>query len=170
LALGSFAVAIVGIFIALGSDNPVISLFGYGLVVISEGLLLGPVLALYTQASIAKVFLVTSGMVTVLGAAGIIYPKSLASWGGWLFGGLLLLILGLLIVPIAAAFGVNVGGALTVLDWVGIVLFGAYVIYDLNRAMDLERTLDNTVDVALAVYLDFINIFIRLLRLYGEKK
>lgn len=168
--LGLAIIPFVGILIAMKSDNPVVSLVGYAMVTIPFGMITGPLVALYTAASVAKVFMITTGMVVVLGVIGAVYPKSLESWGIWLFGGLLVLIFGQFGVMIAAAFGVNVGGAMTVFDWIGVVLFSAYVIYDLNRAMRVERTHDNAIDCAVAVYLDFANLFIRLLSLLGNRK
>lgn len=169
LLLG-LAVPIVGIIIAMKSDNPVFSLLGYAMVTIPFGMIAGPMIALYTAASVAKVFMITTGIVVTLGIIGAVYPKSLEGWGIWLFGGLLILIFGQFGVMIAAAFGVNVGGAMTWLDWAGVVLFSGYVIYDLNRAMRVERTHDNAIDCAVAVYLDFANLFLRLLSLLGQRK
>ena len=111
---------------------------------------------------------ITTAMVVVLGVMGALIPKSLESWAPYLFGGLCLLILGLLFVPLAAAFGLPVEGALTWMDWIGIVLFGGYVIFDLNRAQRVERTHDNAIDCALAVYLDFVNIFVRVIGLSDD--
>jgi FtsH-binding integral membrane protein len=82
---------------------------------------------------------------------------------------LLVLLLGYFVVPIAAFIGFNVGGALTILDCFGVIIFSGMVVFDWNRAMRLPRTLDNAVDSALAVYLDWFNIFIRLLSLLGER-
>ena len=59
---------------------------------------------------------------------------------------------------------------MTALDWLGLLLFGAFVVFDLNRAIRIPYTMDNAVDSAMAIYLDFINIFIRLLSLMGQKK
>ena len=67
-------------------------------------------------------------------------------------------------------FGLPVDGAMTALDWIGVVIFGGLVIFDLNRAVRLPHTLDNAIDRAMAIYLDFINIFLRLLSLMGQKK
>ncbi|KXK08595.1 MAG: Inhibitor of apoptosis-promoting Bax1 [Microgenomates bacterium OLB22] len=49
-------------------------------------------------------------------------------------------------------------------------MFGAIIIYDLNRAMRIPYTHDNAIDVALGIYLDWVNVFIRLLRLFGILK
>ncbi len=168
LLLGTFAIAVIGILIALRSDEPIISLLGYAMVTIPFGLMLGPLVGATATAVVIKAFFITTAMVVVLGVMGALIPKSLESWAPYLFGGLCLLILGLLFVPLAAAFGLPVEGALTWMDWAGIVLFGFYVIFDLNRAQRVQRTHDNAIDCALAVYLDFVNIFIRVLALSDD--
>lgn len=164
------AVAMCGTLIASSSDNPVVSAIGYGLVAGPFGLMLGPVVAMYEESSVIKIFTLTCAVVLVLGLVGVFIPDDLASWGTPLFGGLLLLIGGYFIVPLMGAFGIPIEGAMTGLDWIGLILFGGLVIFDLNRAVRLPHTLDNAIDSAVAIYLDFINIFIRLLSLLGAKK
>jgi FtsH-binding integral membrane protein len=58
----------------------------------------------------------------------------------------------------------------TLLDWAVLILFCAIMVYDLNRAKRLSRTLDNAIDVAVNVFLNFANIFIRVLAIMGKKK
>lgn len=168
--LGVLVVSIAGIFIALSSDKPIVSLIGYAMIAIPFGLMFGPVVAMYTTASVVKVFFLTTMVVGVLGVVGAVIPDSLDSWGGPLLGGLLLLLLGYFIVPVAGFFGLPIDTAMTVLDWAGVFLFGALVIFDLNRAMRIPYTHDNAIDSAIGIYLDFINIFIRLLALTGKKR
>jgi FtsH-binding integral membrane protein len=168
LAIFAIAFSILGVIITSHSTNPVFSFIGYMLVTIPFGLLLGPVVALYTTASVIKVLFVTTGVVVGLGFLGAIWPNSLESWGAWLFGALLVLLLGSIVTIFAGATGVPVQGAMRVWDWIGVALFSAYVVFDLNRAMRVERTHDNALDCAVAVYLDFINLFIRLLSLSGQ--
>lgn len=169
LMIGSLIFAIIGTIVAAKSDNPAISFMGFMLVAIPFGLLLGPIVSMYTDASVAKVFILTTSIVVVLGVIGATIPTSLESWGAWLFGGLLLLMGGLLLMPLLGMLGVPVGGALTALDWFGVILFSGYVIFDLNRAMRIPYTLDNSIDAAVAIYLDFANLFIRLLSLLGDR-
>lgn len=161
------AVAIVGTLIANASSNPIISLFGFALVAGPFGLMLGPLVASYTTASVLRVLVLTVLMTLLLGVIGAVIPKDLSAWGTWLFGGLMILLLGLFAVPIMGLLGLPVEGAMTLLDWAGLVLFGAFVIFDLNRAMRIPYTLDNAIDCALSVFVDMINIFIRLLSLMG---
>lgn len=168
--LPAIIVPFLGIFLAMGSDKPILSLLGYALVVVPFGMLAGPMVAMYTAASVAKVFALTTMVVVSLGILGAVWPKSLESWGAFLFGGLLILIFGLFGLALLSLVGVPISGAMTWLDWAGVILFSGYVIYDMNRAMRVERTLDNSIDCAVAVYLDFANIFIRLLSLTGSRK
>lgn len=171
LFIGAFIAAIAGTVIALASTNWVISLIGYALVAGPFGLLLGPTVALYTEASVVKAALVTASLTAALGIGGFLYPKSLESWGPMLFIALLGLVAGQFAVLIAGYFfGAEIGGWLTILDWIGVFIFSAYIIYDVNRAKFVPRTIDNAVDCALALYLDIINLFIRILQIMGKRK
>ena len=172
LVIGVVAIGWIGIGMALKSDEPIVSFFGYMLVAAPFGLLMGPVFALYTAASIVKVLLVTGGLVGVFTLIGALYPESLESWGAWLFGGLIVLLIGQFGIPLMGWLipGFPITGALHLWDWVGILLFSAYVIYDVNQAMRVPATVDNSIDAALALYLDIINLVIRLLEIMGTKK
>lgn len=163
-------VGILGVIIAMKSSNPIFSLLGYLMIAIPFGIMLGPVVAMYTTASVIRVLFITTLIVVVLGVIGAIIPDNLEGWGSYLFGGLLLLLIGYFIVPIAGLFGLPIDHALTWMDWIGVLIFSGYVIYDWNKAMRVPFTMDNAIDCALAVYLDFVNIFIRLLSLTGSTK
>lgn len=162
-------VSIIGVIISVQSDNPLISLIGYAMITIPFGLMMGPLVAMYTKASVVNVLGITTALVVGLGLLGAIIPQSLESWGGFLFSGLIVLIIGQFGIPLAASMGLPVHGFMTAWDWIGVVLFSGYVVFDLNRAMRLERTHDNAIDSAVAIYLDFANLFIRLLELTGKK-
>ncbi len=167
--LGILAVAIAGCYVALNNDKPLVSTIGFVMVAGPFGLMLGPVVAMYTTSSVVQILAATTLFVVVLGIVGALIPDNLASWGTTLSGALLLLLAGYVIVPFLAMIGMDVGRAFTLLDWIGLIVFGGLIIFDLNRALMLPYTLDNAIDSAMAVYLDFINVFIRLLSLYGEE-
>ncbi len=160
--------AIGGTMLSVSSDNPLVSAFGYAVVAVAFGVMLGPVLAEYTAASIVKVLAMTTAIVAVFSVVGAMIPDNLEGFGSYVLGGLLILLLRYFFVPLAHLFGVEAATALTVLDIVGIVLFCGIIVFDWNRAMHLSRNLDNAVDSALAVYLDWFNIFVRLLALTGQ--
>jgi FtsH-binding integral membrane protein len=166
---GYFALAIPGIYMSVKSDNWMVSFVGYLLVIIPTGAIIGPYTALYKPESVLQIALITSGVSIAIGFAGVIYPKSVEHWSGFFLTGLLILIFG----DIARMFMVSMGVVPTTLgfwDWVGVVLFCGLIFYDMNKAVRLPKTMDNAVDSAVAVYLDIINLFIRLLASGGRRK
>ena len=54
-------------------------------------------------------------------------------------------------------------------DWIFVILFSAYIGYDVAKSQIYPKTVDNAVDCALDIYLDIINIFIRLLAILSRK-
>ena len=54
------------------------------------------------------------------------------------------------------------------LDWIVVLIFCCYVGFDVSLARNRPKTLDNAVDSACGLYLDLINIFIRLLAIFGR--
>lgn len=168
LVVPAFIAAIAGVAIAQKNDDPLISIGGYLLITVAFGAITGPVVALYTPASVARILFLTTAVVIGLGIAGAILPKSLENWWSWLFGGLLILLAGQILLPLAAYLGVPIGNAMTLWDWAGVVLFSGLIVFDLNRAMRIPCTMNNAIDAAVEVYLDFINLFLRLLSLLGE--
>jgi FtsH-binding integral membrane protein len=66
------------------------------------------------------------------------------------------------------AFGWKSEGLNTALDWFGIGLFCVLVFYDMNLGMRMPYNMNNAVFVAVGVYLDLINIFVRYLARTGK--
>ncbi len=141
---------------------------------VTTGLTLSVVLFVYTATSVVTTFCVTAGMFGVMSAYGYFTDHDLASWGHVLLSGLLGLIL--------ASFA-NFWLRSAAIDWIvtlsGIVIFTGLIAYDTNklRALDLTGTIDGSeqqereaIDGALDLYLDFVNLFLKLLRVLGRKK
>lgn len=172
VVVGVVISAFAGVVIALASKNAFVSLVGYGMVCIPFGFLVGPTVAMYSPESVLKVFIITGGVTGVMMLIGVCIPDSLESWGGWLFGGLSILIIGTFGLQVVKWMypGLPVQSAMTALDWLGVLLFSVYIIYDINRAQHVAPTTDNAVDSALALYLDILNLFLKLLRIFGGKK
>ena len=166
--LGILASAVAGSVLALTSPNPGISVLGFAMVAIPFGILLGPFLNVFVAVDIIKIFFVTTGLVAILGAVGAMIPDSLEGLGSWVLGALVVLLLGQLAIPVAGFFGVPIETPLAIWDWVGVAVFCAIVVYDWNRAMKLPRTVANSIDAGLSIYLDWVNIFIRLLSRQGR--
>ena len=56
-----------------------------------------------------------------------------------------------------------------VIDWIVVLIFCGYVGVDWGRANQIPKTLDNAIDSAAALYMDIINLFLRILRILGRK-
>lgn len=56
------------------------------------------------------------------------------------------------------------------LDWVVAIIFCGYIGFDWGRANRIPKTADNAVDSAAALYMDIINLFIRILRIMGRRR
>lgn len=159
---------IVGMLIALFSKDWKVSLLGFGMIVTGLGAILGPAVALYDKGSILAAVIATGGVTFVMSCTGMMYRKSLEHWGGYLFGALIAILFALIAQSILSAMGAPMGGLLWKVISIGaVIVFSLYIMYDWNRALRLPHTLDNAVDVAVAIYLDIINLFIWLLRIFG---
>ena len=79
------------------------------------------------------------------------------------------LFMGLIAVLVGSIIGIFFGG-LNSFAWFGALIFSLYIGYDFYRAQQYTPTLDNAVDCALDIYLDIINLFLRILRILGGKR
>jgi FtsH-binding integral membrane protein len=165
ILLVGLGIPIVGMVIAFKSDNWFISAFGLSLVVSGLGAIIGPVVIMYELPVVLKALASTMAVTVAMSIIGIVYPKSLEHWGGYLFGALLAL-LAVRILQMFGLFGPSSGWYM-IIEYLGALLFSLYIIYDWNRAMRLSYNLDNAVDCAVALYLDIANLFLHLLRIYG---
>jgi FtsH-binding integral membrane protein len=135
------------------------------------GVTLSFVLLVFTGESIATTFFVTAGMFGALAAYGTVTKRSLAGFGQFLFMGLI----GLVIASIVGMFWHN-DGLQFVISFIGVIVFTGLAAYDAQRlkAMALATSAGQVgsyaIVGALALYLDFINLFLFLLRFLGNRR
>lgn len=161
-------VAIGGAVLAHANDDPTTSIIGGFICAGAMGAMCGPLIALYEVGSVVQAFGISAGIVLLTGFIGAVMPKDLSMWGAPLFAGLLGLIVLYLVAPFLGFLGLDYKLTITILDIAGILLFSAIMVYDLNMAQRLDKTLNNAIDVAVNVFLNFANIFIRVLSLMGD--
>lgn len=154
---------IVGIVIAMKSDNPVYSFIGYNLILVPLGVVLGPVLREYDPNVVRNAAGLTALITFVMGLAGTMFPQVFSKIGSALFFSLSALVL----VRIAGIFVPQLN-ALTIIDYIAAGIFSLYIGYDMWRASEIERTIDNAIDIAVALYLDVINLFLEILKITGS--
>ena len=161
--IGYFICCFAGITIANVSRNPAISFLGYNLVVLPIGGLLSIfVPEFYIQDIIYAAFL-TGVIMIVMTLLATIKPSLFANMGPALF---ISLFLGLIAEIIALLFGY----AGSIFNWLFVIIFSLYVGYDWMKAQAYPKTIDNAVDSSLDIYLDIINLFVRLLSILGKSK
>lgn len=142
--------------------------FLYFVYAIINGFTFSTIFYVYELGSIASIFIITAGMFGVLGYIGTKTEKDITGWGPILMG---ILIAGLVV----SLINLFIGSAFinTVIDWVILLVFGGITIYDINKIKNLEGFVDDDklyIYGAMEIYLDFINIFIRLLSLFGKRR
>lgn len=164
------AASIGGAVLAHSNEDPMTSVIGGGICAFAIGVMCGPVIAQFTTGSVVQAFVLAAGVVVITGIIGAILPYDLSAWGAPLFG----LLIGAIFIQfggiILSMFGFDMNLTFTVLDWAVLALFCFIMIYDLNRARQIDRNLDNAVDVAVSVFLNFANIFLRILSLLGQSR
>ena len=140
-----------------------------------NGATLSAIFLAYTQASIASTFFVCAG--TFVGASiyGWTTKKDLTSWGSFLFMGLI----GIIIASVVNIF-IRSSAMTMIISYIGVLVFVGLTVYDTQRIKNMALTQPADVDGAtvrkgailgaLSLYLDFINLFLMLLRIMGNRQ
>ncbi len=156
--------AIGGTVISAKSSNPIISFIGYNMVVVPSGLVVSTVVQAYGGLEsdiVSQAFMYTTCITGIMIAASILLPDTFASIGKYLFVGLIAVVIG-------SFLGIFFAGVLNVMSWLGALIFSLYIGYDFYKAQQYTPTIDNAVDCALDIYLDIINLFLRILQILGR--
>ena len=133
------------------------------------GLSLSTIFIVYTSSSIFMAFVSSAILFGVMSAYGYFTKKDLSSVGQFM-------IVGLIAIIIASIVNIFVGSSVltTVISALAIIIFLGLTAYDTQRIREMvsfNRDEDNAeVSGALSLYMNFINIFINLLQLFGDKK
>jgi len=134
-----------------------------------NGLTLSVIFLVYTADSIASTFAVSAAMFGAMSVYGYTTKKDLTSWGNFLFMGLI----GIVIASLVNLFMRN-DAASWVISAIGVIVFTGLTAYDTwkIKAMAAEGAEGRKPAIlgALTLYLDFINLFLMLLRLMGGRR
>ena len=136
------------------------------------GLSLASIFIVYTQASIARVFFISSGTFAAMSIYGYTTKKDLTKLGGFLFMGLI----GIIIASLVNLF-LQSSAMYFAISVIGVLVFVGLTAYDTQRIKEMYYAGDSVtigskkaLMGALRLYLDFINLFIMLLRLFGQRR
>ena len=136
------------------------------------GLSISSIFLVYAQASIAQVFFITAASFGALSLWGYTTSRDISGWGSFLFMGLIGIIIAslvnLFIASSALQFAVSI---------IGVLVFAGLTAYDTQQIKEMYSVNDDgtvsgrkAVMGALRLYLDFINLFMLLLQLFGNRR
>ena len=136
------------------------------------GVSLASIFLVYTNASIARVFFITAGTFAGMSLYGYTTSKDLSGWGSFLMMGLIGIIL-------ASIVNIFVGSSALqfAVSVIGVIIFVGLTAYDTQRIkLEYSENYDQATSSKLAImgalrlYLDFINLFIMLMSLLGNRR
>lgn len=136
-----------------------------------NGVTLSVVFVVYELSSIVSVFIISALVFGILGFIGYKTNRDLNSWGTYiivfLIAGIVLSLLNLIVFR-SSVLDIAI-------DWLILILFCGATIYDINKIKVLQESADINQDkihiyCAMQLYLDFINIFLRILSIFGKRK
>lgn len=136
-----------------------------------NGVTFALILLVYTGGSVANAFFITAGMFGALAVYGSVTKRDLSAMGRFMFMGLI----GLVLASVVGIFWQN-DAMQFVMGVVGVLVFSGLIAYDTQRlrAMALqvsgEQAGSYAIVGALSLYLDFINLFLSLLRIFGNRR
>ena len=161
--------AVIGIGFALAANPPrelaLLMLAGFSALM---GLSFATIFAVFTLGSIAMAFMSAAVLFATMSIYGYFTRRDLTSMGQFLF-------IGLIAVVIASVINVFVGSSLMtmVISAIAVIVFTGLTAYDTQKIREMvSENSEGSVEImgALTLYLDFINLFLSLLQLFGGKK
>lgn len=146
------------------SDNPAVSFAGFTGMAVSMGLLLTFYVTAFTAHSVSYAFIATALVTVIMVILSMLYPDFFRNLGRTLFISLLACI----IIQVAGAFLFRL--PMSIIDYAVALIFCGYIGLDWCRAQQYPKTLDNAIDSAADIYLDVVNLFIRILAITGKRR
>ncbi len=138
------------------------------------GIMLAPIFMIYTSTSITQTFFVSAGMFAGMSIFGAVTKRDLTGFGSFLIMGLW----GIILASIVNIF-LESSMMSFVISVVGVIVFAGLTAYDTQKIKQMGESapLDDAVAIrrgailgALTLYLDFVNLFLMLLRLMGNRE
>ena len=140
-----------------------------------NGVTLSSIFLIYTSSSIASTFFICAATFVVTSIFGWVTKRDLTSWGNFLFMGLI----GIIIASVVNMF-VRSSGMSLIISYIGVIVFVGLTAYDTQQIKNMALTQPDGLDGAvvrkgaiigaLKLYLDFINLFLMLLRILGNRE
>lgn len=171
LLLVEIAIVLVSNY-AIGKNIPILAGVLYAVYSYLTGMTLSVIFLAYTTASITAVFLITAVVFAIMAVYGLITNTDLSSVGNICIMGLV----GIIIAGVVNIFFLESEMFDTLISCVGVLIFVGLTAYDTQKIKKRveDSTDENVLTLALyggfELYLDFVNLFLKLLRLLGKRK
>lgn len=166
LLIGYLVLVLAGTFMVHRSRSTALRFVGYNMIVIPLGLVLSVVVQSYgglNSAIVMQAFLYTGIITGAMVLLSIAFPSFFSRIGGMLLGCLIGMLIAFIVVLLLHIDTI-------VIAYFGAALFSLYIGYDIWRSQQLPRTVGNAVLSACEIYVDIINLFLRLLEILGHNK
>ena len=172
LIIAEFAL-VIGITAAINRLSLTTATLMFILYSVINGAVLSSIFVIYTMSSIASVFFITAGTFSVMALIGYTTKTDLTSMGKILF----MALIGIIIATVVNIF-LKSSGLEMIVSYLGVLIFVGLTAYDSQK---IKRMLQQAPDAgegaqklallgALTLYLDFVNLFIYLLRIFGRRE
>ena len=172
LVIAEFAI-VFGVSAAINRLSLTTATLLFVLYSVINGALFSSIFLVYTMSSIASVFFITAGTFGVMALVGYTTKKDLSSMGRILF----MALIGIIIATIVNIF-LKSSGLETIVSYLGVLIFVGLTAYDTQKIKNMLLMAPDVSEAsqkiallgALNLYLDFINLFIYLLRIFGRRE
>jgi FtsH-binding integral membrane protein len=135
------------------------------------GLTLSVIFYVYTTGSIAQAFFVTAGVFGAMSVYGTVTKKDLTSWGTFLFMGLIgVIIAGVVNIFMRSDMLGFVTACASVVIFTGLTAYDTQKLRQYHADSGYSSAMSLSIVGALILYLDFVNLFLALLRLFGRRR
>lgn len=145
-------------------------IFFFSLFSAVNGLTLSLIFARYELGSIANVFFITAGTFALMSAYGFITKTDLTRWGNILLMG----VVGIIIASVLNIFFLKSDRMTLIISYIGVAIFMGLTAYDTQKIKNYYYGYGGSDNLsilgALILYIDFINLFIFMLRILGRRK
>jgi len=164
---------VLGLSVLVKKVSSQIAAFLFVLYAVLNGLTISVIFLIYTISSIGSVFIVAAGMFAIAAVYGFVTKKDLTSVGQLAMMGLF----GIILASVVNLFIMNDKTSL-IISYITVVIFVALTAYDIQKIKRLNAVVEIGSDTekkaaiigALTLYLDFINLFLNILRIMGRRK
>ncbi len=172
LIIAEFAL-VIGISAAINRLSLTTATLMFILYSVINGAMLSSIFLIYTMSSIASVFFITAGTFGVMALIGYTTKKDLTSMGKILF----MALIGIIIATVVNIF-LKSSGLQMIVSYLGVLIFVGLTAYDSQKIKHMLQMAPDASEAsqklallgALTLYLDFVNLFIYLLRIFGRRE